>query len=469
MARFDSLPNELLGPFAEAIVTDVRRQDLAALAAFTLTCRRFYDAGNPVLYAKATVRHPYLLAWAAETGNVAILTRLLRLGMSPNTRFARAGWFRWASNILPCHDELTRDPWKFFREVYLVPDEDVQDDPDYRHHGLPPVNLWAFCSTAPAQSRFRALGAVAFPLHFAAANGHLEIISALLSAGAWLDVPSRQFHPIRWDKFLIADPQAELSPALTDHYYDMERTPLYTALSVGQDEAFWALRAGGAAILEIFSGYTSLLHHALELGNRAIAERLLDVTTAADANKKDMLGRSLFWMAYCDNNISAMRHLAKLGANVDEDFGTGYTPLFDACLFAKPDMATELLRLGAATETVFTGPYGLNLSAFEWLGFDVRGLKPLGICAWLVDHPPEHLLAQADYWKQLPKDGGITSEELKGLGQELFKLLIDAGADVEGGVIDKWEELSDRVISQIQRRILARKRERLAQESDTGL
>jgi hypothetical protein len=97
MASFNDVPNELLGPIAQAIVPGAglpaagrnfaRHADIAQLAAFVLVCRRFHQAGNPILYAKAAVRHPYLLAWAAETRNAAVVIRLLDAGMTPNVRF----------------------------------------------------------------------------------------------------------------------------------------------------------------------------------------------------------------------------------------------------------------------------------------------------------------------------------------------------------------------------------------------
>jgi hypothetical protein len=203
---------------------------------------------------------------------------------------------------------------------------------------------------------------------------------------------------------------------------------------MGRDEVFWALREAGAEKVELSTGYDSVLHHAMEMGRTEVVEKLLgEVTTAEGAREKDMFGTSLLWMACHTNNIAAVRRLAALGADVNEDLGNGYTPLLDACLFAKVDLAKELLALGAAIEVPFTGPYGPNLARFDEHGIDLRGFTPLDVCVWLIN-PPRQRLFKAGYWERLPKAGEISFEELQALERELVKLLLDAGADIESSI-----------------------------------
>lgn len=450
MASFNDIPNELLEPIAQAIIPGAgltfaernyaRHADFGRLAAFVRTCRRFYAAGNSILYAKAAARHPYLLAWAVETHNMAVVTRLLDAGMNPNTLFyCRTGRTKHR-HIWPRDPSLGGDPAQLFRKRWLRSDAALSkvaastNNRTIQRHGL----RYVVCVDR-GNMGFRPR--TAFPLHFAAANGHLDMIRALLAAGAFVDVRGDQFCCHRhWERHRISNESWSFPGG--NH---IGWTPLHVALCAGQDEAFWALRAAGGATLEMLEGYDSALHHAMQLGRRRIVQRLLDdIKTKADANGRDQHGKSLFWMAYQSKDVAAMRRLAKLGADInDEDTSLYYTPLFDACLFAKVDMVRELLQLGAATDTVFRVA---DVSTHNWNGIVIegstplnvfgyiKGFTPLDVCAWLTDSPPKDKLVEAGYWK-LPDNDGITLEELKGVGRELVGMLLDAGAQIERTVI----------------------------------
>ncbi|KAL2134407.1 hypothetical protein VTI74DRAFT_246 [Chaetomium olivicolor] len=122
-----------------------------------------------------------------------------------------------------------------------------------------------------------------------------------------------------------------------------------------QDAAVWALVEHGARVLELESGNAGLLHRALELGRFGVVGRLLEAMTEEEANMKDSFGASLYWSAYLAGDLHAMGWLAELGANVDEDRGTGYTPLMDACKYGKFGMAREMMGWGADPNVVYTG------------------------------------------------------------------------------------------------------------------
>jgi hypothetical protein len=437
MALFDSLPNELLAAIIEDVTPDVTQQDFSNLFAMVLTCRRFYSAAIHVLYAKAALRHPYLLAWAADTNSLATLTRMLDAGVSPNTQFNYLAGLYATKAILPRPRYFPSDPHRLFRDYYMVPDVRIYNCWAYRNM----TSLHQFCSRAAAQGRCVTMGyavwnprapdptirltvhSPAFALHLAAAHGYVDAMRLLLQAGAFPDAPSALCGPL-WRANFTADPA---SPTLGPGF---DCTPLRVALYAGHDEAFWLLRDFGASLLDFGTRCDAVLHYAIELGTHDIVARLLDeVTTVAEVNKKDpLLGRSLLWTACQVNDIPVVRRLAALGADLDEDFGTGYTPLFDACLFGRVELAKELLALGASTGIVLEGPYGPNLGAFEKAGPNVRGFRPVDICAWLMQPPDEELLSQAQYWERLPGGKRVTVEELKGFGRELLDALQAAGA-----------------------------------------
>jgi hypothetical protein len=140
----------------------------------------------------------------------------------------------------------------------------------------------------------------------------------------------------------------------------------------------------------------------------------------------------LFWIAYHAKDVVTMRRLAALGADVDDDSTLCYhTPLMDACLFAKVDMAGELLQLGASTATALSSPFrSPAFQDFDASGIVLVGFTPLDVCVWLVDAPPEDKLVGAGHWEKLPDNGNITPDELKSLGRQLVRLLLDAGADI---------------------------------------
>ncbi|KAK4032641.1 ankyrin repeat-containing domain protein [Parachaetomium inaequale] len=452
MASLTTLPNELLAQIAHALVTPPTDAAYADLAALALTSRRLHATSTPVLYA----RHPYLLAWAAETRNLPLLTRLLENGgnggVTANTQFATRNL--GAHSVLPRPEGYAEFPRALFREFWLRGEDEVArirksvDSPvgpwvNWSREMVRSVSLGYVVYDGPGVTRGGVVGCSAevfsaFPLHFAVANGDVGMVDFLIAeAGAFVDVPALQFcRHHNWDKRTVCDPAAAgvVDGVAVQGLGAVKWTPLHVALCMGRDEVFWKLREAGAEKVDLLTGYGSVLHHAMEMGRREVVEKLLgDVTTAEGARKKDMFGTSLLWMACHANDIPAVRRLAALGADVNEDLGNGYTPLLDACLFAKVDLARELLALGAAIDVPFTGPYGPNLERFDEHRLDIRGFTPLDVCVWLIS-PPRQKLFRAGYWERLPKAGEISVDELRALERELVKLLLDAGADIESSI-----------------------------------
>jgi ankyrin repeat protein len=144
----------------------------------------------------------------------------------------------------------------------------------------------------------------------AAYEGHKEVADLLLAAGAKLDFQSAcLLGRVRdVERFLKADPRLVDATAPFSHYSD--ETPLVLAARAGQVEVFDLLIAHGADPNPSKSRYRSALHVAARCGNQAIVERLLAKGVPIDSHTG----------------------------------GEKITALFDAVMFAQPEMVRFLLK-----------------------------------------------------------------------------------------------------------------------------
>ncbi|KAJ4290008.1 hypothetical protein N0V88_006809 [Collariella sp. IMI 366227] len=333
MASLATLPNELLDIITRLIVDCADHEQLVDLAAVARTCQRLNTVATPILYSHAILRHPYLLAWAAETGNSRLLTRLLALGMSPNTEFTQITPFL-SDEYSPRRAVIS--PRLLFRDHYA--------------HTLPTATLsppLPGSAPGPISPQYTTLGfhviqspamplaplslyqpAHRLPLHLAAAAGQVECIRLLLAAGAFLEVPSWRFCPADDANDSRADDPCQSYAAQPVLSWSWVRalarwTPLYAALQMGHDEA------------------------------RLMEE---EVVGAEEANGKDVFGASLLWTAYLAGNVDTIEGLVRKGADVDESRESGYTPLMDACKYGRVEIVRVLLDLGADLNVLYTGP-----------------------------------------------------------------------------------------------------------------
>ncbi|KZL64283.1 tnni3 interacting kinase [Colletotrichum incanum] len=86
MTNLRDLPPELKIAVARVLMEDDihghKQADIkiAALAALSVTDRFFHHVADPLLYQFGVLRHPYLLCWATEIGNLNLMKKILKAG-----------------------------------------------------------------------------------------------------------------------------------------------------------------------------------------------------------------------------------------------------------------------------------------------------------------------------------------------------------------------------------------------------
>ncbi|KAK1676859.1 ankyrin repeat-containing domain protein [Colletotrichum godetiae] len=93
---------KILLPGDEPIGYEYADTQLAALAALARTNKFFNVVATPMLYDNGVRRHPYLLCWATDIGNVEIMKKLLWTGLiDPNDAIIRfqAEYSPWDPNV----------------------------------------------------------------------------------------------------------------------------------------------------------------------------------------------------------------------------------------------------------------------------------------------------------------------------------------------------------------------------------
>ncbi|KAK5659522.1 hypothetical protein OQA88_724 [Cercophora sp. LCS_1] len=368
---------------------------LVTLANFSKTCKRFYATGIPVLYEKAVLRYPYLLAWAAEYGMTDIARRLLENG---------AGYPVIQSTPLYKGRLYTGQTWpdpvdmpasgaaQGFRERYLITDNGLKASYRFRKLNFPTIG--GFCravrNTGSAALRFRVAGQRAvssYPrvseLEMAAKNGHLDIVK-LLAPLVDLDQESSEVTIFRC--------HSSTSELFMNNFNKDRRTEFGE-----HDRGATTLNTGPP---NKRSPYRGLLHHAVGLNAWEISQELFsleepckklimenfhmggtDIVGGYDSN-----GITPFWMACCNSDW-----LYDEGADVNHDLGRGFTPLSYACMMGKWRISSHILDMGGdkVTNVPFQEFSGGIVAAYEYCtGMGITGARPIDfLTGYMFDQP----------------------------------------------------------------------------------
>lgn len=188
------------------------------------------------------------------------------------------------------------------------------------------------------------------------------------------------------------------------------RSPLYYALEQGQYELAELLCKKGARV-DLSNDKGEALLPELVRGrnhNQKIFEFL--VTHGADITVRDMAGDTLLtcsFAGYWPFEMTRVTPLLERGVDVNEPNVNGSTPLTLAVRHRLPELVTLFLERGADINAP-----GLN------------GYVPLSVATGLSKRPPFSATASA---------GHLDPEGLDPERLDMVKLLLDAGADINGG------------------------------------
>jgi ankyrin repeat protein len=161
------------------------------------------------------------------------------------------------------------------------------------------------------------------PLHWASEKGHIEIVRALLEAGAGVDVRK---------------------------YDEDGLSPISYACKGKHFEVFRALVEAGGDVNKLDSRGRTALHHA-SLYGLTEGVRYLCVERGADVNKSTTggVGHTPLTLASWMGHVEAARVLLEAGADVNKRTtgGDGHTPLTVASMNGRVEAVRVLLEAGA--------------------------------------------------------------------------------------------------------------------------
>ena len=191
------------------------------------------------------------------------------------------------------------------------------------------------------------------PLFFAAANGHTDVVRALVSAGA--DINTRRNNDssalgIASEKGYVNIVNILLEKgAQTETRYNNGSTPLWFSAAKGQTDVVRALVSAGADVNTQRNDGCSALSVASDKGYIDIVNILLDKGAAIET--KNNFGRTPLSCAAGNGQIDVVRALLSAGADVNTQSNIGSSPLGFASEKGSVDIVNTLLDYSAKTET----------------------------------------------------------------------------------------------------------------------
>ena len=222
------------------------------------------------------------------------------------------------------------------------------------------------------------------PLHVAAEHGHLAVAQLLIANGAALD--ARTDAGLRPLHFAAIENDADMTRLLLESgaqpgtRTDSGHTPLHLAAQKPHLEVAKALLTHGASNeAQTNLGHTPL-HLATLMGETAVVKLLLASGALVDARNGQSGHTPLHVAAHCpragEGCADMARLLLSLGATPSVNDSRGITPLHIAAERGADQMVTELVRRGAAVDTVTD--YGLApLSVAVYRAPIARGGAPM--------------------------------------------------------------------------------------------
>ena len=218
----------------------------------------------------------------------------------------------------------------------------------------------------------------ATPLHWSAEKGHLDVVRALIEAGA--DVNPKMIGD-RTPLFLSAEEgHLEVARALVEagadvnaKQYNKGWTPLHMSAEMGHLEVVRALIEAGADVNAKEDDGGTPLHRSASYGELEVARALIEA--GADVNaKRDDGWTPLHWSAG-NGQLEVAQALIEAGADVNAKKDDGMTPLHLSAQEGRLEIARALIEAGADVNAKANdGRTPLHWSARDGLGFGHLGV-----------------------------------------------------------------------------------------------
>ena len=261
---------------------------------------------------------------AAEDGNLELVKRFINQGVSVNICDQ--------SGNTPLRKASVNGNIQIVRELLAAPHIFVNAMPSAVTHGY---NGLEFTDQV-----------VGTPLFWSAMYGRLEVVRALIEAGA--DVNAKTNNDV---------------------------SPLYMCAQEGHLEVARALIEAGADVNAKGKYDRTPLHSSAEYGHLEVARLLID--NGADVNaKEDDMGRSPLFRSALNGHLEVVRALIQAGADVNAKDRFGQTPLHKSAEMNRLDVARALIEAGAdvnARNREYLRPVDINPRMAE---FQQNGVRP---------------------------------------------------------------------------------------------
>uniref|UniRef100_A0A8B9HXX1 Tetratricopeptide repeat, ankyrin repeat and coiled-coil containing 1b n=1 Tax=Astyanax mexicanus TaxID=7994 RepID=A0A8B9HXX1_ASTMX len=197
-------------------------------------------------------------------------------------------------------------------------------------------------------------------LSYAAAAGHLGLISMLCKRGA--KVSYQNMFTVSRDNCLL-DLKNELVVQIDAHDTLWGETALTAAAGRGKMDVCTYLLEEGAQVQQVNRRGMCALFCAVRQGHWQIADVLLQ--HGADVNGSDKQGRTLLMVAASEGHLSTVEFLLSKGASLTSVDKEGLTPLSWACLKGHKNVVQFLVEKGAVIDhSDKNGRTPLDLAAF---------------------------------------------------------------------------------------------------------
>lgn len=361
----------------ELIIEIAKCLDHEALARFSQTNHRMFILATPILLVNSRSwvgRYGMtILHWAAENGRTTLIEQLLERKVVDIENTEGRVWTALHYSAASGQVEAAR--------VLLAHGANPAAHDDYRHT---PMRVGGPLIPLPIEIRpYRT------PLHYAASNGHDDVVRLLVESGVDINDFGRGIatplqlatgHARHSTVKLLLDLGADMKPA------PHSLTPLHMAICSGYNTVFEALLERSVDSDISFPCFGSTLLHIAVMREERHASIPALLARGADMAARDNEGRTPLHLAALGGFTRAVKLLLRSGADIAARDSLGATALHWAALNHCESVIGILLQRGAdATAEDQTGK-----RAAEWANAEYKDLGSLARIVSLLEGKTEN-------------------------------------------------------------------------------